>query len=237
MGKSQHTSYIEDADTRRVANAIASLLYREGMQQIAETVPFSMPTPNVRMTESAPLAVGVVPGATGWTIIKTVPLELLGRRAAHANRMRLVDLAGLLGTASLQINLYQKAFLILVEVDRQSCCLLSGYGPGTVRNPDPLQFYGETLAEDRIDVRFELLPFQQLVWESTHYKYAGPTLDNEELVTRLARRLGGENATWCDDSRSIDILLGRKPLPMKDGITLYFEWPSNWRSQSNQGKF
>ena len=214
MGTSQHTSYVEDADTRRVADAMASLLYREGLQQIAE---------HGRLTESVPVAVGVVPGATGWTIIKTVPLELLGQRAAHANRMRLVDLAGLLGTASLQINLYQRAFLILVEVDRQLRCLLSGYGPGTARNPDPLQFYEETLAEDRIDVRFELLPLQQLVWESTRYEYAGPTLDHEELVARLARRLGGENARWCDDSLSTDILLGRKPLPMKDGITLHFE--------------
>jgi hypothetical protein len=223
MGTSQHTSYIEDADTGRVADAMASLLYREGMQQIAEPGPRSMRTPNGRMTESAPLAVGVVPGATGWTIIKTVPLELLGQRAAHANRMRLVDLAGLLGTAALQINLYQKAFLILVEVDRQLRCLLSGYGPGTARNPDPLRFYEETLAEDRIDVRFELLPLQQLVWESTRYEFAGPALNHEELVARLARRLGGENAVWCDDSLSTDILLGRKPLPTKDGITLHFE--------------
>ena len=105
---------------------MASLLYREGLQQIAE---------HGRLRESAPLAIGVVPGATGWTIIKTVPLEMLGRRAPHANRMRLVDLAGLLGTAALQINLYQKAFLILVEVDRQLRCLLSGYGPEPLAIP------------------------------------------------------------------------------------------------------
>jgi hypothetical protein len=216
---------------------MVSLLHREGMQQIAEPGLRSIQAPNERMTESAPLAIGIVPGATGWTIIKTVPLEFLGQRAPHANRMRLVDLAGLLGTAALQINLYQKAFLILVEIDRRLRCLLSGYGPGTARNPDPLQFYEETLAEDRIDVRFELLPLQQIVWESTRYEYAGPTLDNQELVARLARRLGGENAIWCDDSRSTDILLGRKPLPMKDGITLQFEWSPNRQPQSSQGKF
>jgi len=118
MGTSQHTSYVEDADTRRVADAMASLLYREGLQQIAE---------HGRLRESAPLAIGVVPGATGWTIIKTVPLEMLGRRAPHANRMRLVDLAGLLGTAALQINLYQKAFRWTANY--VVCC------PGTARGP------------------------------------------------------------------------------------------------------
>lgn len=209
---------------------MVSLLRQEGMQQIAEPAPFSTPAEALqygRAMDNAAWTVGVLPGAAGWTIIKTLPLELLGERAPNSTRMRLVDLAGLLGTAALQINLYETAFLVLIEVDRESRCLLSGYGPGSIRNPDQLQFHQEQLAEDRIDVRFELLPFQQLVWESTRFGYAGPTLDNEQLVTRLAHKLGGENAAWCGDEWSTDILLGCRPLPIKGGIVLHFKRPAN----------
>jgi hypothetical protein len=228
MGKWQHTSYIEGAAPKRVADAMVSLFRREGMQQVAEPAPFSVPfDAHRRAIDSAAWAVGVIPGGGGWTIIKTLPLELFGERASNATRMRLIDLAGLLGTAALQVNLYETAFLVLIEVDCQSGCLLSGYGPGSIRNPDPLRFNDEQLAEDRIDVRFELLPFQQLVWESTRYGYAGPTLDNEQLVSRLARKLGGENAAWCDNERCSAILLTCKPLPIEGGITLYFGRPAD----------
>src|SRR6478752_10868574 len=122
MGTSQHTSYVEDADTRRVADAMASLLYREGLQQIAE---------HGRLRESAPLAIGVVPGATGWTIIKTVPLEMLGRRAPHANRMRLVDLAGLLGRPLCKSISIRRLFSFSSRwtANYVVCC------PGTARGP------------------------------------------------------------------------------------------------------
>src|SRR5262245_54935118 len=121
MGIWQHTSYIEHDDPRRVADAIVSLLRREGIQQIAEPEPFSAQQPDALQFASAmsnaAWAVGVLPGAAGWTIIKTRPLELLGERAPNAIRMRLVDLAALLGTAALQINLYETDFLVLIEVD------------------------------------------------------------------------------------------------------------------------
>jgi hypothetical protein len=67
---------------------------------------------------------------------------------------------------------------------RQSRYLLSGYGPGSIRNPDPLRFNEEQLAEDRIDVRFELLPLQQLVWENTRRS----TMNNWSL---------GSHARWA----------------------------------------
>jgi hypothetical protein len=213
-----------------VADAVVSLLRREGMRPVAKPSPFSTPHDALQhgqATDNPAWAFGVFPGTAEWTIIKTLPLELLGERAPNSTRMRLIDLAGLLGAAALQINLYEAAFLVLIEVDRHSRCLLSGYSPGSIRNPDPLRFNEEELAEDRIDARFELLPFQQLVWESTRYEYAGPTLDNEQLVTRLAHKLGGKNASLCDDKWAIDILLTRRPLPTKDGIALYFERPAN----------
>jgi hypothetical protein len=229
MVRWQHTSYIEDAQPKRVAGALVSLFCREGMQQVAGPSPGTLQ--HGRAMNSPTWAVAVLSGAAGWTIVKTLPLELLGERAPTSNRMRLVDLANFLGVAAVQVNLYETAFLVLVEVDRQSRYLLSGYGPGSIRNPDPLRFNEEQLAEDRIDVRFELLPLQQLVWESTRYQYAGPTLDNEQLVARLACALGGKNAACCDDKWAANMLLGRKPLPAdRSGIALHFKRQSNWRN-------
>ena len=227
MGQRQHTNYIEAADPRRVADVMVSLFRREGIRQVAEPRPDIALSPEANLDAGAmetPLwSVRLLPGAAGWTIVKTVPFELLGERAPNAHRMRLVALAGRLGAAAVQINLYDSAFLVLVEIDRRSRCLLSGYGPGSLRNPDPLQFNGEPLDEARIDVRFELLPFQQLVWDSTRYDYAGPTLDHEQLVSRLAQKLGGRNAAWCDDAKFTEILLSRKPFPARNGMTLHFE--------------
>jgi hypothetical protein len=222
----QHTSYIEDGEPERVADALVSLFCREGMQQVAGLS--SGMLQHGRAMDNTTWAVAVLSGAAGWTIVKTLPLELLGEQAPTSHRMRLVDLAGSLGVSAVQVNLYETAFLVLVEVDRQSRYLLSGYGPGSIRNPDPLRFNEEQLAEDRIDVRFELLPLQQLVWESTRYECAGPTLDNEQLVARLACALGGRNAASCDDKWAVDFLLGRKPLPAaSSGIALHFKRQSN----------
>ncbi|WP_156122178.1 hypothetical protein [Aureimonas altamirensis] len=211
----------------RVADAIVSLLRREGMQRVIESAPLSTLAPDVpllgRAMGSGAWAVAVIAGAAGWTIVKTLPLGLLGERAPASSRMRLVELASFLGTSALQVNLYEAAFLVLLEVDRQSRHLLSGYGPGSIRNPDPLYFNDEPLSEDRIDVRFELLPLQQLIWESIRYDYAGPTLDHEQFVARLARKLGGKNAACCKDKWAANILRSREPLSIEHGVTLYFE--------------
>ena len=232
MGHWENTTYIEQGNAQRVAGAIVALLREEGMQQVARPAPRQPerfdPMQYAGAMENNLWGVAVFPGSAGWTVVKTAPLELLGERAPGANRMRMVELAGRLEAAGCQINLYDSSSVVLIEVNRQGRYLLSGYCMLS-DNPDPLSFHGEKISEDRVDVRFELLPLQQLVEESIRDPGNGAWCDDDEFVMRLANTLGGDNAASCDNITSAQLLLGHLPLTMPGGIDLYFEWPARDR--------
>jgi hypothetical protein len=232
MGNWENTTYIEQSNAQRVAGAIVALLREEGMQQVARPAP-RQPERFDAMQYAGAMennlwGVAVFPGSAGWTVIKTAPLELLGERAPGTSRMRMVELAGRLGAAGCQINLYDSGSAVLIEVDRLGRYLLSGYRLHS-NNPDPLSFHGERISEDRVDMRFELLPLQQLVEESIRDPGSGAWRDDDQFVTRLANTLAGDNAASCVNITSTQLLLGHLPLTMPGGIDLYFEWPARDR--------
>ncbi len=167
--------------------------------------------------------VAVFPGSSQWVVIKTAPLELLGERAPGATRMRLVELAARLGAVGFQINVYDGSEAVMVETDGRGACLLSGF-TGYGDDPDnPLDFHGEPLSEDRLELRFELLPLQLHV-DASHYQ-GSDLIDYPALAQTLSAVLGNLNTKWCDNETSVDILTCHKPLPIKDGIDLYFKLP------------
>jgi hypothetical protein len=233
MGNWENTTYIEHGDASQVAECLAALFAGEGMQQIARPAPREPlrydPMQYRNAVENNLWGIAVFPGSPGWTVIKTAPFELLGERAAQAGRMRLAELAARLDVAGFQVNLYDSSALVLVEADRHGRCLLSGFKPVSDTR-DPLRFHEEQITEDRIDVRFELLPFQTLVEECSSERYGGGLLlDDDELVARLARKLGGANAGWCSNSTCVEALIPHRPLIALGGIELYFEWPARDR--------
>ena len=172
--------------------------------------------------------VALFPGAPGWTVIKTAPLEVFGERAPRASHMRLANLAARLGAAACQVNLYDTSSLVLIELNREGRCLLSGYCLRS-DSPDPLRFNNEEIAADRFDPRFELLPLQPLIDACRRDQGGGAWLDNDEFVLRLGEALGGDNAAACTNTISIELLLGHLPLTITGGIDLYFEWPARDR--------
>ena len=232
MGTWEITTYIQCADVEGVADAVVGLFSEEGMQRIARPAPRQPrrfdPMQYAGAIDNNLWGVGLFPGAPGWTIIKTAPLEVFGERAPRARRMRLVDLAARLGAAACQVNLYDTSGLVLVELDRKGRCLLSGYCPRS-DNPDPLRFNDEEIDADRFDPRFELLPLQPLIDSCTRDQNGGALLDNDAFVQRLAETLGGDNAAACSNTISVEFLLGHLPLMSADAIDLYFEWPARDR--------
>jgi hypothetical protein len=236
MGYSENTNYINCGDTQRVANQLTKLLQNEGMRLI--------PRPRQRERlwyepmqynsafENNIWGLAVFPGDADWTVIKTAPLELLGERASGKKMMRLVELCSTLQSPGFQINLYDSCQMILVETNGLGEYRLSGFGRGDTHNPDPLQFYGECLAEDRIEVRFELLPLQKYIEDSRHAKLPhGISLDGESLIHNFSHHFGGANKDFCNNSTSIDTLISCKPFAAKSGIQLYFIWPPNDRPE------
>lgn len=234
MGDWQNTSYLGEGNPRRIADAMMELFATEGMRLVArpssrEPQGFD-PMQYAGALDNNLWGVAIFPGADGWSVVKTAPLELLGERAPGAARMRLLELTTHLAISAVQVNLYDSTALVLIETDAKGGYALSGYGPGSARHPDALGFHGEQLSEERVDVRFEFLPLQHLVEQSFRDGYGGPSLDNGALVQRLAESLGGDNAVWCDNITSVDLLLRHRLLLMRDGIDLYFEWPPHDRS-------
>jgi|SRR5580704_10960309 hypothetical protein len=238
MGKWENTTYLKHGDASLVAAAIVELFAEEGMVQVerpSQRATFAHePMQYGTALENNRWGVAVFPGAPGWTIVKTAPLELLGERAPTARRMRLVELTDRLKCGAFQINLYDSSSgLILIEADGCGRYLLSGNGYGGRRqNPDPLIFFGEQLAEDRVDVRFELLPLQTHVEAHTLDWYLGHRLiDNDAFTDDLAKTLGGDSASWCDNDTAVDVLVCHKPLPMACGIERFFDWPPGDRPE------
>ena len=234
MGYWENTTYLAHADAPAVAAAIVELFSQEGMAHVArpaerDHVPYD-PMQYATALQNNLWGVAVFSGSEGWTVIKTAPLELLGERATGKNRMRLLELADRLGAAGFQINLYDSTALLMVEADGHGRYLLSGYRG--MSDGDPLDFHGEQLREDRIDVRFEYLPLQSHVEAHTSETYEGHRrTDDNALAQDLAQTLGGNNAAWCDNVTCVDTLLCHKPLPIADGIDLYFRWPAGDRPE------
>ncbi len=236
MGYWENTNYIHCSDAKQVATQLTTLLQNEGMQLI--------PRPNERerfwyepmqyntALENNLWGVAIFPGAKDWTVIKTAPLELLGERAQGKETMRLVELCSTLRCPGFQINVYDGCQMVLVETNGLGEYRLSGFGPGDLHNPDPLQFYGECLVEDKIEVRFELLPLQKHIDNIKHGNLPHRDyLSGASLAHAFSRTFGGENQEFCDNSTSTGTLICYKPLAAKLGIQLYFIWLPNDRPE------
>jgi hypothetical protein len=231
MGYCENTTYIAHDEAATVAAVIVELFAEEGMRRLTRPLersrqPFE-PMQYASALENNEWSVAVFPGTTSWTVVKTAPLELLGERAPGKSRMRLLDVAARLQADAAQINLYDGSPMVLVEVDRLGHYGLSGYKVHS-RLRDPLDFNGERLSEERLEVRFELLPLQTHIEE---WRRCSETCD--ALAKRLAAALGEGNACWCDNIISVNHLICRKPLPMAGGIDLHFEWPARDRPEED----
>lgn len=236
MGYSENTSYVNCGNTQRVADQLTKLFQNEGMQLVPRPQQrermWCEPMQYNSALENNIWGLAIFPGAADWTVIKTAPLELLGERAPGKSMMRLVELCSTLKAPGFQINLYDGCQIILVETNDLGDYRLSGFGRGDIYNPDPLQFYGECLTEDRIEVRFELLPLQKYINDSRLAKFPhGISLDAETLAHNFSHHFGGTNEDFCNNSTSIDTLISYKPFAAKLGIQLYFIWLPNDRPE------
>jgi hypothetical protein len=92
MGYWENTTYVNHGSAPEVAEALTALFAREGMEQ------FDPPNRVRRGIEPMQYegalqndvwGVAAFPGAPGWTVVKTAPLELLAERREGADRMRL----------------------------------------------------------------------------------------------------------------------------------------------------
>jgi hypothetical protein len=233
VGYWENTTYVE-ADTARVATALEEQLAAEGMRRIERPAKRAAPKSSPMQYEGA-LAndlwgIAVFPGAPGWSVVKTAPLELLGERARGQKAMRFLELSLHLGAAGLQYHVYDSVGRVLVEADGRGGLALSGFGD--VNGDDPFTFHDEALRQDR-DIAFELLPFQKIIDRQTRTVRANPfkpheggtrrSIDADGVAAALAKTYGGANARFCDNMTSVHTLIAHEPLSMSGGVDLYFK--------------
>src|SRR4030095_11031837 len=131
MGWWANTTYINTDDCSQVAKVMTELFAEEGMRHIPRPGrPLFEPYPVMQYgtgLENNLWGVAVFPGSSGWTIIKTAPLDLLAERAPGASRMRLVDLCKRLATPGFQFNVYDSSDAVLAEVDAEGRLAISGF--------------------------------------------------------------------------------------------------------------
>lgn len=211
----ENTVYLACDARERVAQALTALFGAEGMQ------PSPPPAPRERQAvepmqyagalDNDLWALALFPGAPGWSVLKSAPLDLLVERAADAQQMRLAALCARLNCIALHFACYD-GDIMLTEVARNGEVLLSGiHTPGS----DPLCRHGETVAEAnyRAGVRRLSLP-----------RPVDFAAGAERASAALGEMLGGPNAAARDNLVCVQTLIEHQSLTASGAQALYFRW-------------
>src|SRR6516162_8501741 len=109
MGNWTNTAYIH-ADSPSVGNSVIHLFEAEGMRLIPRPVQrerlWYEPMQYQTGARNNLWGVAVFPGAQGWTVIKSAPLELFAEFSTREQRPRLASLCDALKTPGLMLNVY-----------------------------------------------------------------------------------------------------------------------------------
>ena len=213
MGYWENTTYVRHADASRIATTLRELFEREDMALVESPAPRARlaiePMQYAGALENDEWGVAIAPGANGWCIVKTAPLELLGERRVGGTKPRLAELCAALGCEAVQLNAYEGP-LVLLECGANGAYALSGYA---ARGEDPLGWNAEQIDEERVEARFSLLEGLEL-----------EPGDAQTAAEALARTLGGANAAVADNLVCVRTLIERRDLDLAGARTLHFVW-------------
>jgi hypothetical protein len=216
MGYWENTTYLRHGRIDEVVRALDAVFAREEMARVPAPPPRTRmlfePMQYDRALDNDLWALAVFPGADGWSILKSAPLEILAERPAGASRMRLAEVCVALGASAFQVNIYDSTGVVLVEVSAAGDVLMSGFN---AQSGDPMVWNGIELAEDRVEVAFELHDLAHLL--------PGADGDGDDFARAAAREIGGANAACADNLVCVDTLICHKPVAA-DGQALYYWW-------------
>ena len=140
MGESASTIYLRTDDGPSVAASLVALLTEDGH------------------TTQGRAGIGWWrAGAPGWTVLETIPPELLLDRTAGSREPRLATLARRLGCDLVYLAIHDGAEVLLVEADRRGRWAATGAGDLSQRDPDRLDRDDPRAGRDGTVPRFVLL--------------------------------------------------------------------------------
>ncbi|MFL6620262.1 MAG: hypothetical protein ACJ8MH_16770 [Povalibacter sp.] len=226
LGYWVNTTFIRCASVEKVVTALEKLLLSENMERIVPAQRQRLPIEPMQY-ESA-LAndlwgLAVFPGAAGWTVIHSAPLQLLAESPQGSTRPRLASLCQSLKSSALTLNVYDSTGVILAECDAEGDVLVCGFsGQGGSNNP--YQAHDDAVTEDTFALQLRV-----------HADLALDLKDawGEDLALIFKKHCGGANGQHCDNLISVDTLISHKPLNIAGGQALYFKWPGPSRQRRN----
>jgi hypothetical protein len=226
MGYWVNTVYVHHDGVADIAAALEQLFAIEGMSRVE--------LPERKRMSVEPLqydsalhndiwGVAIFPGAPGWTVMQTAPLDLLAEPVSHIERRRISLLCERLSASALIVNVHDSSETLLAECSPTGEVFLSGWigQPGAA---DPYREYIASITEEDMPLRFR-------IHESLASRYDGDW--GEEFAAFVAGECAGENASFCDNLVSVDTLVCRKAFVAPGGRALHFQWsgPSRQRYQ------
>lgn len=211
----ENTVYLACGAGERIVQALVEVCAQEGMQPIPSPAPRQRqaiePMQYAGALDNDLWALALFPGAPGWSVLKSAPLDLLVERAAGAPRMRLAQLCATLDCAALHFGCYD-GDIMLTEVAADGSALLSGiHTPGS----DPLVRYGESIEEANYRPALRRLSLARPVDFE-----AGA----EEASAALGELLGGPNAAARDNLVCVQTLIEHRALAVPEARALYLRW-------------
>lgn len=207
-----NTVFVECDDAARVADAVADVFAADGMAACAPP-PARERRPDDPMqygggADNALWGCAVFPGAPGWTVVKTAPLELLCEPGLRTGEMRLATVCRTLGCAGVALHLYDGSSIVLAEVSAGGAVDVSGANP---QSSDPMHWHGVEIGEHNYLVRSDRAALQHLL--------QAPGTERQALS--IANLLGGANAAHCDNLTSVVALLQHLPVQAAGARTVY----------------
>lgn len=154
MGLWDNTAYLKCDDLDLIERALAELFELERRQPVPMP-PARKPARHDPMQyqgadENELWAVALVPGAGGWTILKTAPFELLCERARGMNQPRLAGLTAALGVDGFQLNLYDGDSIVVLEATSNGEIALSGF---CSQSEDPSEWHDMRIEQVEAGIR------------------------------------------------------------------------------------
>lgn len=124
---------INNENLSLIETSLIEILYEEGFKQIEIFPKHILIDENLyysrrrywRLIKEV-LVISLFPGASGWTIIKTIPKEFLCRRSSNNLRPRLSKLAILINCQAFHWSIYQSNFGVLLEANKEGNIFVSG---------------------------------------------------------------------------------------------------------------
>lgn len=217
MGCWENTTYVNHGSAPEVAEALTALFAREGMERFH-------PPPRVRRLVEPMQYEGalqndvwgfvVFPGAPGWTVVKTAPLELLAERREGVDRMRLAELCRALSARAVHINVYDTTDTVFARVSRRGAVRVSGSNTAHAS-----MWHGEALDGT---LRFILRKAAEIL----------SGRGGDDHARTLAARFAGEHAGSCDNHVSVLTLVQHDALEVPGAVARYLRWTGASRQRA-----